>query len=205
MDFSSDERVTQIREFISQFRAEIMLLAMSGAILIFSGSLFLIIPTQVKTRVQIDSKAQDIPKQVSNTYIYVDIAGAVMYPDVYKLPSNTRLKALIEKAGGYSPKANMRQIEKSMNMSRTLSDQEKVYVPTFDDESIEREDTVEDVDDRIHINSSPHEVINSLEGVGDVTTQKIVSGRPYRLVSDLVTRKIVGKALFEKIKDQITL
>ena len=205
MDFSSDERVTQIREFISQFRAEIMLLAISGAILIFSGSLFLIIPTQAKTRVQIDSKAQDVPKKIAETYIYVDIAGAVLYPNVYKLPAKTRLKALIEKAGGYSSKANVKQIEKTMNMSRTLTDQEKVYVPAYDDDSFEHEVNMEVIDERIHINTSSLEKLNGLDGVGDVTAQKIVSGRPYRLISDLVTRKIVGKALFEKIKDQITL
>ena len=123
---------------------------------------------------------------------------------MYKLPENSRLKSLIEKAGGYSQKADIEQIEKTMNMSRTLTDQEKVYIPKQGDGVAQVVVEIED-DPLIHINSASLESLNSLSGVGDVTARKIIDGRPYKLLSDLATKKVIGKALFDKIKDQIAL
>jgi DNA uptake protein ComE-like DNA-binding protein len=44
-----------------------------------------------------------------------------------------------------------------------------------------------------------------LQGIGPVTAAKIISGRPYREISDLTSQKIVGASVFEKIKNQISV
>ena len=205
MDFLDEEKEQQIREFISQYRAELILIAISLCIILISGTLFLITPTQAKTP-SIPAKVPDkTSKNLQEAYIYIDIAGAVMYPDVYKLPVNTRLKSLIEKAGGYSQNAHIDQIEKTMNMSRVLTDQEKVYIPKIGDEAPLPILESHNIDPLIHINSASIDSLNDLIGVGQVTAQKIIEGRPYKQLTDLVTKKIIGKALYEKIKDQITL
>ena len=137
-----------------------------------SSALFLITPTQAKTPPVRVTAAEKLSTKAQEKYVYVDIAGAVLYPDVYKLPENTRLKSLIEKAGGYSQKADIEQIEKTMNMSRTLTDQEKVYIPKQGDGVAQVVVEIED-DPLIHINSASLESLNSLSGVGDVTARKI--------------------------------
>jgi len=42
-----------------------------------------------------------------------------------------------------------------------------------------------------------------LPGIGDTLAQKIIDGRPYRSKRELLTRKIVSKSEYEKIRDQI--
>jgi DNA uptake protein ComE-like DNA-binding protein len=43
-----------------------------------------------------------------------------------------------------------------------------------------------------------------LPGIGPVTAGKIISGRPYQANKKLKAKKIVGNAVFEKIKNLIT-
>lgn len=56
---------------------------------------------------------------------------------------------------------------------------------------------------KIDINSASKADLMKLEGVGDVTADKIVAGRPYATKRDLLTRKIVTAGEYDKIRDKI--
>ncbi len=56
----------------------------------------------------------------------------------------------------------------------------------------------------IDINSAPKaELVKELEGVGDVTADKIIKGRPYKGKDELVQKGIVTQKVYDQIKGKI--
>lgn len=160
--------------------------------------------------------------------IFVEIAGAVEKPDVYEVTPGARLKDVLIKAGGLSPQADRDFFYRNFNLAKIVNDQEKFYIPSTDEinsglfkeilQTLDYTQTKQPIvlgnskelvknnnNQLININTATMEELDSLPGVGKVTAQKIIQNRPYFSIEDLLNKKVVGKSVFEKIKNLITL
>src|SRR5437899_10550519 len=63
--------------------------------------------------------------------------------------------------------------------------------------------TAKPATDKLDINTAAKDELKALPGIGDAYSQKIIDGRPYRTTLDLMHKKIVPQATYDKIKDQI--
>jgi competence protein ComEA len=192
--------------------------AVVGLILLGYGY-FMMQPAQEKEAVvfeaadQRDSGSQsNATSQAKNKeIIFVDIAGAVEKPGVYEVPAAARVQDVLTKAGGLAKKADKQGIAKTVNLAAKVSDGMKLYFPFVGEASIVgvQSSGISGGSGQsgglINVNSASSLELESLNGVGEVTAGKIISGRPYANIEELKTKKVVGNALFEKIKEQVSV
>jgi competence protein ComEA len=56
---------------------------------------------------------------------------------------------------------------------------------------------------QLDINSASDEELKQLPGIGDALSKKIIDNRPYKRKDELVSKKVLPRATYEKIKDQV--
>ena len=157
----------------------------------------------------------------------VDVVGAVAAPGVYTLPAASIIADAIAAAGGPSADADLDRVNKAV----LLTDGMQVYVP-HQEEAGERaaminpapapdstapgeapgkapgqapEPVSTGANKLVNLNTATLTELDTLPGVGPATAQRIIDGRPYGKIEDLMKVKGIGQATFDKLKESITV
>src|SRR5215216_4598445 len=58
---------------------------------------------------------------------------------------------------------------------------------------------------QLELNSATRDALMSLDGIGEVRADAIIRARPFRVKTELVERRLIPEALYEKIADKVTV
>ncbi len=145
--------------------------------------------------------------------ITIDVEGAVVHPGLYHLPPGSRVEDAIAAAGGFGNNADSDMVAKTLNRAAKISDGSKLYIPATGESASAASGGIAagatqgsaTVPSAVSINTASQSQLDSLSGVGPVTAGKIIAGRPYLRLEELVEKKAMSASLFTKLKDQLTL
>jgi competence protein ComEA len=151
--------------------------------------------------------------------LVVDVGGAVAHPGVYRLPEGSRIADAIGAAGGYGATADALLVDRQLNLAAVVRDGDKVRVPARGDAALSDGSGGGDGSSSgsssgagqgaaagagpVDLNHATAEALDTLPGVGPATVAKIIAARekqPFASVDDLLARKVVGAATFEKLR-----
>ncbi len=154
---------------------------------------------------------QEIAVKSGDEKIVVDISGAVVRPGVFTLTKDSRIQDALVASGGLSSDADRDYVSKAVNLAQRLTDGQKLYIPKIGEKNPAgsanslQASSQSFNDGKIHINSATITELDALSGVGQVTAQRIIDGRPYAKIDELATKKVVSQKVFDSIKDKIDL
>ena len=147
--------------------------------------------------------------------IAVHVAGNVLRPGVYELPSDARVVDAVRFAGGATAIADLNAI----NLANRLNDGQQVYVPAVGEKvppNISSSGSTNDgatsetnsVQYPININTADVALLDELPGVGPSTAQAIVAYRdqngPYASIAGLEDVPGIGPAKFAALQGLVT-
>ncbi|MEI8214893.1 MAG: ComEA family DNA-binding protein [Actinomycetota bacterium] len=135
--------------------------------------------------------------------LMVDVAGAVVNPGVYSLPLNSRVVEAIKAAGGLKKGADTSDI----NQARILKDGEQIYVYPAATAFSRSTGTPVRKNGPIMINRATAKDFESLDGIGPVLANRIVTYRksngPFTAVEDLLKVQGIGQSKFAQFKEKL--
>lgn len=177
-----------------------------------------------------EGNEEDKKENISSaTGIYVHIDGYVNNPGVYQIKENERINVLIEKAGGLKNGYSI----KNINLAAKLSDGDKVYVPSVEEEkTLGNQNQNNNIsintvgkhtnngnnsnnnvsitkNNKININTANVSELKQITGIGESTANKIIDYRQnvgkFKKIEDIKEVKGIGDSKFESLKNKIAI
>lgn len=152
---------------------------------------------------------EDEPEKIENETIKVYVTGEVKNQGVIELEKGSRIVDAIEKAGGQTEEANL----KNVNLAYELEDGQKIYIPNKSEENTNEitDDGITGIDskenDTIDINKADEKELQELNGIGESLASSIIKYREengkFKNIEDLKNVPGIGESKFSNIKEKI--
>ena len=146
--------------------------------------------------------------------VFIYICGEVKNPGVYSFESPPRVVEVVEKAGGFTKKAD----ETSVNLASEVQDGAQIYISgkskdgsgqgaLADSGGVTAGGEGAGSDDRIDINTAGHEELMQIPGIGDAKATAIENYRTehgrFEKPEELMQISGIKQGTFDKLKDYI--
>lgn len=161
--------------------------------------------------------------------IMVYITGEVKNPGIYELEENSRIKDVIEKAGGLKETADIADI----NLATILQDEDKITIPSKEENKQEKQNTEKiqsnkqsktteksqnttsistnttgkNQNTKVNINTATQTELETLPGIGPSIASKIVSYRKengkFKSIEEIKKVSGIGESKYANIKELI--
>lgn len=161
--------------------------------------------------------------------IMVYITGEVKNPGIYELEENSRIKDVIEKAGGLKETADITDI----NLATILQDEDKITIPSKEENKQEKQNTEniqsnkqsktteksqnttsistnttgKNQNTKVNINTATQTELETLPGIGPSIASKIMSYRKengkFKSIEEIKKVSGIGESKYANIKELI--
>ena len=161
---------------------------------------------------ELDINKNIIKEEVEKEEILIHITGSVKKEGVVHLKEGARVIDAIEESGGLLEDANLNKV----NLAYPLSDGQKVYIPSINDEVTEEiisnsgGDIIqgnETYQGKVNINTASQTELETLPGIGTSTAYSIIEYRKenglFSQIEDIKNVSGIGDAKYNQIKDLI--
>lgn len=160
---------------------------------------------------EIKNEVEDVI--IEEEKIVVHISGEVINPGVISLNEGARLIDAINMVGGVTEKADLDKV----NLAYVLSDAQKIYIPSKDEEESENSDIIisenyslnNNKNLIVNINTANEEELQSLPGIGSLIAKRIVDYRKengkFNSIENIKNVSGIGESKFNKIKNNISI
>ena len=206
---------------------KILILIMGGIIFLVLGLLYYL-NLDNESEEELTFNITTTTKSEKKEKNYIDIKGSVKKPGVYEFKENDRVIDAINMAGGLKKNANTSNI----NLSEKLKSEMVIYVYSDSEikkgnnalscnticetKVIEINNCIEEKTNNnntnnnlININIASLEELQTLTGIGESKAKNIIDYRTtngsFKTIEEIKNISGIGDALFEKIKDKITV
>jgi len=171
----------------------------------------------------VENKCEPVVEESKKCPIRIDISGAVTVPSVYCFDDGAIVLDALNASKGLKKDYAKEYLSRKINLALPLRNNQKIYIPfekdvdcklqefaisakDIEDNLNNTEPNTEDINTEcVNINTATKEKLTTLNGVGDSTAQKIINGRPYTQVTDLLNVSGIGQATLDKFQDKICI
>ncbi|WP_163537809.1 helix-hairpin-helix domain-containing protein [Gracilibacillus sp. YIM 98692] len=152
---------------------------------------------------EMEEETDDSTEKQQDVVLMVDIKGEVRQPGVFEVQQDYRVKDVVEKAGGFTEKADV----SSINLAERVFDEMVIMIPSA--EGNEVESIMSTHDGKVRINNATLEEITEIPGIGNVKGNAIVEYRDthgkFQSMSDLQNVSGIGEKTAEMLEEHVQI